>query len=135
MGVYNYTLILKSDETYVNLPIKWNNVSKLRVRSMRYTVQSTTNQFMTVEIDGWNEGAYIYDTETRTHKQYTKFFLLPNDAVGSTLRYSNVHDYFDVIKNQPTDFSNLRIVIKIDGQRAASLVSSLNPVFLELYCE
>lgn len=135
MGVYNYTLILEKDETVVSLPIKWNNVSKLRFRSMRYTVQSTTNQYMTIEIDGWNEGAYIYNSNTGKHIGYTKFFLLPNDAVGSTLRYTNVYDYWDVIKQQTTDFSNLRIVIKIDGERGAGLITQANPVIIELYCE
>lgn len=130
---YNYTLILNKPDEIIQLPQKWNDVSKLRVRAFRYTTQQQNQKFMTINISGWNENNYLFNTETNKHVQYTKFLLLP-DSQFTTSRFTNVSDYFDVIKKDKTSFANIEITCKIDGE-VANDITSLNPVIIEIYCE
>jgi hypothetical protein len=130
----NYALKLTDSQTIVNLPVKLNGVKKLKIKSFKYQTATDGNDFMLVNISGWNENSVYYDGAKPLN--FTKLIFLPA-LKDQTALYENPSstDYYDVIRSTKVDsLANFQIELKIDGSYTSDITVS-NPVYLELYVE
>ena len=129
---YAYTLKLTSPSQQVNLPVKLENVSKLRLTAIRYVTGSANQSYMLINFRGWNENSWYFDGVQI--KQYTRNFIL-SPVSGQMCFYANYDvNAWDVVKNYKSEVSNFQVDLLIDGEYNTD-ITSLNPVYIELYAE
>ncbi len=135
LNFYTFALKIISPYSNIDLPIKMNNVNKMRIKSLSYITASTGNIFMTISIGGWDDNSVYFDGNNVI--PYTKFLLLP-PSIGIPVLFDNPYNTsFDVIKsNIVSSINSFYISCRINNSNTISNdISPSNPLYLEIYLE
>ena len=125
---------LISSSSLVSLSEPVSNITKMKVKGLRYTTASLGNEIMTIDITGFSNTKYV-DGSGKTYK-CTKVIYLPayDDTFCHYVNESQTN-YFDAINKEPIrSLASFQINILINGAFSSD-ISSTNPLYLELYCE
>ncbi len=136
VNFFNHTLVLTSQSQIISLPVKKNIViNRLRVKNVRYNTASTGNNFMLINIGGWNENSIFYDGSNII--PYTLLVLLPG-SINTPVLYNNpFNQSFDVIKNdKQSELTSFVINCLINNSVSVSNdITPSNPILIEIYLE
>ena len=96
LNFYSFALQITSPSSTISLPIKMSQVSRLRIKSVRYNTATTGNIFMLIDLKGWDNNSVYYDGSNII--PYTKFLVLP-PSINTPLIFDNPYNTsFDVIR-------------------------------------
>ena len=135
INFYSFALQVTSPSSTISLPIKMSSVSRLRIKSIRYTTASTGNIFMLIDIKGWNNNAVFYDGNSVI--PYSKFIIMP-PSIGTPMMFDNPYNTsFDVIKQDAfSSITSFFLNISINNNTVTSNdISPSNPLYIEIYVE
>ena len=136
VNFFNHTLVLTSQSQIISLPVKKNIViNRLRIKNVRYNCASTGNNFMIINIGGWNENSIFYDGSNII--PYTLLVLLPG-SINTPVLYNNpFNQSFDVIKNdKQSELTSFVINCLINNSVSVSNdITPSNPILIEIYLE
>lgn len=128
--VFEHTIKISSPEMVISLPEKWNGIKRLKVSMFSYTTASAGNQFMIINLTGFNDQNFYYDPTVTQYRKYTKWLpLLP--ISGGTQIYDNFGDRWDYESETTQDLSNFTISCLINGAYNADITTS-NPVYITI---
>jgi hypothetical protein len=125
---YSYCIKITSAQTQINLPFPIDNVSKMKVKKIRYTTASSGNEYLLVKISGWADNIFIDKTTGMLH-YYTVFMGL-DTSLGSMQYAENPFTIYDIEKETPFKINSFNIEILINGQWAVD-ISTVNPLYVE----
>ena len=135
INFYSFALQVTSPSSTISLPIKMSSVSRLRIKSIRYTTASTGNIFMLIDIKGWNNNAVFYDGNSVI--PYSKFIIMP-PSIGTPMMFDNHYNTsFDVIKQDAfSSITSFFLNISIYNNTVTNNdISPSNPLYIEIYVE
>ena len=135
LNFYSFALQITSSSSIISLPIKMSSVSRMRIKSLRYTTASTGNIFMLIALNGWTQNSVFYDGNNII--EYTKFLIMP-PSIGTPMLFDNPYNNsFDVIRQDPySSITSFFLNISINNNSATSNdISSSNPLYIEIYVE
>jgi hypothetical protein len=128
---YSFSFELTSPISYVNLPVKMNNVKKCKVKSLSYITQTLNNRVLLIKINGWSNNNAFFSTNA--NQDYTR--ILPLNGTLNTLNVylNNDNQFYDVIRTDAlANVGQLEIHCKIDGAYNND-ISPTNPLLLEIF--
>lgn len=129
----NYTFNLRciSSSNKFKLPLNnMKNVSKVRVKQMRYITASANQEYLLISIKGFND-LQVYMDSNGNVLNYTKLIYLAPSA-SSFIAYENLYsDTWDFEGENAKSLAFLDIDLFIDNLVSADITNS-NPVHLEL---
>jgi hypothetical protein len=121
---YNtFQFTINNPRTIINTPKILNDITKIRINSLRYITASNSNKYLLLCINGLNNK--INGTDT----YYLKSFPL-SPTTNTPLFYENLI-YYDNILKDPVSFTSLSFELLIDGIYNSD-ISSINPVVVEI---
>ena len=135
LNFYTFALQISSADSIVSLPIKMSAVSRMRIKSLRYTTASTGNIFMLINVQGWTNNSIFYDGNNII--PYTKWLLIP-PSIGTPILFDNPYNTsFDVIQQNPiSSITSFRLIFSINNDNTISNdISTSNPIYIEIYVE
>ncbi len=135
LNFYTFALQITSPDSIVSLPIKMSAVSRMRIKSLRYTTASTGNIFMLINVQGWATNSVFYDGNNVFG--YTKWLIL-SPAISTPVLFDNPYNSsFDVIQQNPiSSITSFRLIFSINNSNTISNdINVNNMIYLELYVE
>ena len=135
LNFYTFALQINSPDSIVSLPIKMSAVSRMRIKSLRYTTASTGNIFMLINVQGWATNSVFYNGNSTI--PYTKWIILP-PSIGTPILFDNPYNSsFDVIQQNPiSSITSFRLIFSINNDNTISNdISSSNPIYIEIFVE
>lgn len=132
MTKYVYTFRLTSASNYIDLYEKLTNVSSCRIKTFRYTTQTTGGLYAILTIAGFNNNILL---DSGTIRKYCKLILMPDVASG-IISYENASEIPDVKTDSPQDLSGFVCDVQF-GLSSGSIVyspdiTSATPVVIEI---
>ena len=135
LNFYSFALQIISPSSTISLPIKMSQVSRLRIKSVRYNTATTGNIFMLIDLKGWDNNSVYYDGSNII--PYTKFLVLP-PSINTPLIFDNPYNTsFDVIRQDAySSITSFFLNISINNSNLISNdISPSNPLYIEIYVE
>ncbi len=135
LNFYSFALQITSPSSTISLPIKMSQVSRLRIKSVRYNTATTGNIFMLIDLKGWDNNSVYYDGSNII--PYTKFLVLP-PSINSPVIFDNPYNTsFDVIRQDAySSITSFFLNISINNSNTISNdISPSNPLYIEIYVE
>ena len=135
LNFYSFALQITSPSSIISLPIKMSQVSRLRIKSVRYNTATTGNIFMLIDLKGWDNNSVYYDGSNII--PYTKFLVLP-PSINTPVIFDNPYNTsFDVIRQDAySSITSFFLNISINNSNTISNdISPSNPLYIEIYVE
>jgi len=134
MPTRKINLVLKSHMNEINLGLREViDATKMRVEMMRYITVGSSEKYLHFDIPEFSsDNLTIEDSTTKT---CAKVFALDSGA-NMLVRYSNLdNNSWDVVRDTPISFKNMKINVFIDNALATTQITSGNPLILTLHFE
>jgi len=125
------SFVLTSNEGYLNFYTGVENVYSFRVSSFKYTLQSSNNKYITIDL---NEHNSSYLTHPDAHLSNSKYFcMIPvNFTTNTDVIYINGdQNSYDTNYINPVMIESLHYRIFMNGTMLPSVeISSSNPIMI-----
>ena len=127
--IYNLSLNITSNSQTIALTSTYTNITKMRVRTFKYTTASINNYNMLIAITNWTANNRYEDGVSGL--TYTKLIVLPPITSTTVICDFGLTGIWDQESTTPLTFNSLVFTISINGVTTTDITPS-NPVILEL---